>query len=122
MKATVDWEDGQIRFLQSPMRSDLAIEVLVNEEAAGKYRESLFLLSLSLSEWSLIVIPDESAIFCGVTAEAFSGGATISYELVSKQALSKEYLPALQYSKENLRSPRSLKLYRELINKVESQS
>lgn len=121
VKSVTPWECGVIRLLQSPMRADLAVEVLVNEERRQDFSEGLFIVRVGELGVPVAVLPNESPVFCRVYAEDLASGSVLSFQWLSLSELGAEQLHILKKSRRNLRDPASLDRYETLIGLLETQ-
>lgn len=117
--AKLRWEAGEIRLLKSPMRSDLAVEVLVDEDRQADFDGVVFFVKIAESDRPIAVFAAASPVFCGVVAEELVHGATLALEWAEEKNLGEESLSALKRSQNNLRDPISLDRYEELIGRIE---
>ena len=119
VKATVRFEVGVLRLLQSTLRPDLAAELVLDENIAAELGGSLFLVRLMPSAEPIAVLPGESPVFTGANAESFAEPSTIELVAVALGDLDDAQLAALRRSRRNLRDPGSLAAYDEAIARAE---
>lgn len=119
VKATVRFELGVLRLLQSTLRPDLAAELILDDNVAAELAGSLFLVRLTPSAEPIAVLPGESPVFTGANAESFAEPSTIELVAVALGDLDDAQLAALRRSRRNLRDPGSLAAYDEAIARAE---
>lgn len=119
VKATVDWEAGQVRLLQSSMGSDLAVEVTVDEDRRSEFEGFVFFVELTESAPPVAVFAGHSPVFTGVEPEALTHGASLTLRWAQLADIGRESLPALRRSLRNLRDPSSLEWYEGIIGQIE---
>ncbi len=119
VKATVRFELGVLRLLQSTLRPDLAAELVLDENVAAELAGSLFLVRLTPSDEPIAVLPGESPVFTGVNAENLTEPSTIELVAVALDELDEAQLAALRRSRRSLRDPASLAAYDEAIARAE---
>lgn len=119
VKATVRFEVGVLRLLQSTLRPDLAAELVLDENLAVEFAGSLFLVRLTPSAAPIAVLPGESPVFTGVAAERFAEPSTIELLAVALDDLDDAGMTALRRSRRSLRDPASLIAYDEAIARAE---
>lgn len=117
--AVVRWDAGQIRLLQSPMRSDLAVEVLVDPSRQAEFDGVVFFVEVAESARPVAVFAADSPVFCGVEAQELIHGAPLALEWTAEAGLGMESLPILERSVNSLRDPSGLDRYDELIGRIE---
>jgi hypothetical protein len=119
VKATVRFEVGVLRLLQSTLRPDLAAELVLDENLAAEFAGSLFLVRLSSVVDAIALLPGESPVFTGVNAESFAEPSTIELNAVALDELDDAGMAALRRSRRSLRDPGSLAAYDEAIARAE---
>lgn len=119
VKATVRFELGVLRLLQSTLRPDLAAELILDENVAAELAGSLFLVRLTPSAEPIAVLPGESPVFTDINAENLTEPSTIELVAVALDELDDAGLKALRRSRRNLRDPASLAAYDEAIARAE---
>lgn len=118
VKSTVDWEAGQVRLLQSSMGSDLAVEVIVNEDRRSEFEEVVFIVEFSGLVFPVAVFAGHSPVFTGVEPEDLVRGALLTLRWAPLASVGSESLPTLERSLRNLRDPSSLEWYEKVIRRI----
>jgi hypothetical protein len=118
--AIVRWDAGEVRLLRSMMRSDLAVEVLVDPSRQAEFDGVVFFVEVTESTRPVAVFAAGSPVFCGVEAQDLIHGAPLALGWASEAGLGQESLPALNRSLNNLRDPSDLDRYDDLIGRIEN--
>lgn len=118
VKATVPWDAGVIRLLQSPMRADLAIELVTDTAREEEFAETAFFLTLAGQADPIAVLPNGSPVFTRLFADDFRAETEAALLGVPIDDLTDEQIACLRRSQKNLRDPGSLPRYREAIDRA----
>lgn len=122
VKATVRFEPGVLRLLQSTLRPDLAVEIVLEAPYVDSLAECLFLVRLASSGAVVAVLANESPVFTGASADKFVEATSVEIAAVPLNQLADAEIAALRRSRRNLRDPSSLMAYDRAIASAERKS
>ncbi|TWU00482.1 hypothetical protein Pla108_14330 [Botrimarina colliarenosi] len=119
VKASVRWEAGNFRLLQSPMRADLAIDITIDEGRREEFVGVAFVFHPGGTLAPITFLADASPVFSRLYADHFAAGLQSKIDCVPIDDLTAEQLDGLKRSRRNLRDPGCLALYDEAVARAE---
>jgi len=115
VKLSTPWEGGRVQLIDSPMRSDLAVEVLVDDGRHEEFADQVFFLHIEGQSFPLAIIPGGSPVFCKLHANDLANGISIKIDCVPAEDVTAVHVDILKRSRRNLRDPSGKKRYDELL-------
>lgn len=118
VRSIVAWEGGTIRFLQSPMASDLAVELVVDDARRSDFESVVFFVEISGMAPPVALFAGHSPVFTGVEPEVLVRGGALTLWWAPVGDLDRESLPALKRAQRNLRDPSGSDWYESVIRSI----
>lgn len=117
VKISQRFELGTIRLLQSPMRADLAIEVVLDDDRIAAYGNCVFFIGADDEKSPIAVIPNASPVFTGLFAADFNVTRTLSIEATPSNSMDAPQVEAVRRARRSLRDPGDRARYDDVLGR-----